>query len=282
MGRNNKKNKKELLILFSGGLDSYLLYKLWEKEYSKTHNLTCVFYDIGQPYAQKEMESIENLIDKNLIDTSKIKFRSIDWLSEKPHLNGKKGSLSGNIFIPGRNSVLATLAACQYLPDEIWMGALKGEDHEQSTDKNETFRTLWNSQMQYVLNKKIKLKFPFIERKWGKYELIRWALKNGESLDNLENTSSCLNGESGKCGKCIVCLRRWGIFMQLTGLSAKYNTHPMRYEKNLEVILEMIKGEKGELCHYDEYRRREIIPAAMQYFEAKSITNLEEIINSLI
>lgn len=275
---------KTILLLYSGGLDSYLLYKLWESEYP-SHNLICLNYNLGQEYADKELHSIHKLIQSGEVDGNKFVFKNIDWLDDSSTLIGKENSLSGNIIIPGRNAVLATLAACNYLPDEIWMGALKGEDHEKSTDKNETFRTLINSQLQYVLQKNIEVRFPFIERKMGKYEIVDWALNDLKiPLETLTSTSSCLSGESGNCGKCVVCFRRWGIFYSLTGMTENYNVHPMADINNLKMLYAMVKYELqlDKSCHYDEYRRREIIPGALRYFSTTSLRTVLDNIYPII
>lgn len=262
-------NNKKIVICFSGGLDSFLLYKLYTHQYSE-YECKCIFYDIGQPYLDKEIQSIK----KSAIP---VEIRKIDWLNNQSKMISKNGSLSGDIIIPGRNAVLATLAACQEQPDEIWMGALQGEIHDKSTDKNYEFIDRWNYLMQYVLQINVKLRFPFADMGFGKYEMIEWALQNNfVTKEQLLQTSSCLSGESGKCGKCIVCLRRWGIFNQF-GFDEQYNIFPLNVPENLKVIKEMIQGEMGLKCHYDEFRRREIIPSVLKYYN-KSVNEINEII----
>lgn len=263
--------RKKIAICFSGGLDSFLLWKLYEAEYVNTHDCICIFYNIGQPYYEKELLAIKT-------SNIPVTFRTVEWLNNDSSLIGKAGSLSGNIIIPGRNAVLATLAATQELPDEIWMGALQGEIHDKSTDKNYTFINKWNELMQYVLQYPIQLKFPFADRNFGKFEVIEWALQNKfVTKEELISTSSCLSGDSGKCGKCVVCFRRWGIFHQFN-FSEEYNTHPLLVHENKLILLEMIKGELGEQCHYDAFRRRELIPAALNYYNCNNVTQLKEFI----
>lgn len=252
--------KRNIIICYSGGLDSFLLWQLYKHQYSNTNNCKCIFYDIGQPYVNKELKSIKD-------SGVEVQIKKIDWLDNNSKMIGKEGSLSGDIIIPGRNALLATMAACQEQPDEIWMGALQGEIHEKSTDKNYKFLDKWNNLMQYVLQKNVVLKFPFADMGFGKFEVIEWALKNAYvTKEQLINTSSCLSGEDGKCGKCVVCFRRWGIFYQL-GFSEEYTVFPLSAPQNKMMIIEMIKGELGEKCHYDEYRRRELIPAILKYWD---------------
>lgn len=260
-------NKRNIIICYSGGLDSFLLWQLYKHEYDlNTHSCKCIFYDIGQPYLNKELQSIKD-------SGVSVEIKKIDWLDNTSKLIGKEGSLSGDIIIPGRNALLATMVACQEQPDEIWMGALQGEIHEKSTDKNYKFLEKWNNLMQYVLQKDITLRFPFADMGFGKFEVIDWALKNGYvTKQQLIQTSSCLSAENGKCGQCVVCFRRWGIFYQL-GFSETFNVFPLTVHQNKMMINEMIKGELGEKCHYDEFRRRELMPAVLKYYDC----NLDEL-----
>lgn len=263
--------RKKIAICFSGGLDSFLLWKLYEINFSETHDCVCVFYNIGQPYYDKELLAINQ-------SNIPVTIRNVEWLTDESSLIGKPGSLSGNIIIPGRNAVLATLIATQELPDEIWMGALQGEIHEKSTDKNYTFVEKWNSLMQYVLQSQVTLKFPFADMGFGKFEVIEWALLNKFTTpEELMTTSSCLSGNAGKCGECVVCFRRWGIFHQFN-LFEGYTTHPLTVDANRKILLEMIEGELGHQCHYDAFRRRELVPAALQYYKC-DILQLKQILS---
>jgi 7-cyano-7-deazaguanine synthase in queuosine biosynthesis len=169
-------------------------------------------------------------------------------------------SLSGNIFIPGRNLALATLAACTYLPSELWLGALRGETHAEATDKNFVFASNSSRLLTYVLRPFLpedapstRVRLPLAEHGLNKLTATKWALDNGISKETLMATSSCLSGVSGNCGECIVCLRRWGIFKQL-GFEEQYNTHPLSVPHNLEIIEKLKNG-----TNYD--RQVEILPA---------------------
>jgi len=242
----------KILILYSGGLDSFVMKKLAETKYPDAE-IEYVWYDIGQGYNYKEQRALPGFVDK----------KKVDWLTPNQKLVAKSDSKSGSIIIPGRNAVLAILGASQYLPDEIWMGALLGETHKGSTDKNYVFLKHMNEMLAYVYSpfkKNITLKFPLADEGFGKFESVQWAYKHGATIEELIGTSSCLSSEEGNCGHCVVCCRRWGIFSQL-GFTEEYNIHPMKVKSNLEMVIEMLKG-----THYDEYRKREILPAVKNYF----------------
>lgn len=241
--------KKKIVILYSGGLDSLIM-----KRYAEVHNpdvdVICVWYDIGQAYARKEEAVLPSFVIKH----------KLDWLESDTVLVGKEGSASGNIFIPGRNLVLATAVACNYLPDEVWMGALLGEMHEDSTDKNYKFAVMASNTLTYVLSPfkatGVKVKFPLADANFNKLRAVEWAVKNGVTVADILKSSSCLSGEAGNCGACVVCFRRWGIFKQLGIVGEIYNVDPLTVDANLDMVGEMLHG-----THYDDDRKSEILPA---------------------
>ena len=245
---------KKILILYSGGLDSFVMRKLAHQKYGEK-NTTCVFWDFGQPYAEKEKKALPDdvIIEK------------FNWLSKNYNPSGKEGSLSGNIIIDGRNMVLAIITSAKYLGhDEIWLGALLGEMHKQSTDKNRTFQEKINDLMLYVygVEKAPKLVYPLADLYFNKVREVQWAYNNGVTVEQLYKTSSCLTaGDTGKCGQCVACFRRWGVFKQLGIPDYDYDIDPLKAQSNIKMALEMMKGEFEQECHYDEHRRDEIIPA---------------------
>ena len=251
-------DKKKVVILYSGGLDSFIMKKLAEAKFPHL-DLKLVHFDIGQDYSEKEMNAIKN-------SGFDVEIRKVEWLSKGQELSGKQENNSGNIFIPGRNMILSSLAASIYMADEVWMGGLKGEDHAGATDKNKTFIDKTNELWSYVyspFDTVPKLVFPLIEENWGKFEAVKWAFDSGNaSVDELKTTSSCLSGEEGNCGHCVVCARRKYIFKQL-GFHEDYNKDPLTGEDNLKMIIEMLETKPGtpdSEVHYDQWRRREIIP----------------------
>jgi 7-cyano-7-deazaguanine synthase in queuosine biosynthesis len=237
---------KNITILYSGGLDSFALWHLARCEH-KDANVRCLFFDIGQPYIEKEKAALPNYVE----------VRKVDWLSIDDNTQGKDNP-SGSIYVPGRNLVLLTLASAITLPDELWLGALAGEVHDRASDKNYQFLDKAQTVIEYALRDfcpDIKLRFPFADRGWNKLHVVQWLLSNGVHPSAITATSSCLSGCQGNCGDCVVCLRRWGIFTQL-GLSETYNIHPLESTSNRKVLREMLVG-----SYYDEFRKDEVLPA---------------------
>lgn len=264
----------KICILYSGGLDSLIMKRYAEVMFPDAE-VQLLYYDIGHGYNYKEIEVLPDNVE----------IKKVDWLNVKDTTVSKDGTNSGNIFIPGRNLVFAVLAACQELPDLIWMGALLGETHHASTDKNFTFIQKINDTLQYVLapfydeDKTVAVDFPLANAGMGKYEAVEWFLENGGTLEEVTESSSCLYDEEGKCGRCVVCFRRWGILYDLLGHEEKCNVHPINDmdPANRKCVQEMIRGEMGEDCHYDKYRRREIIPALLKFHNVASIEELADI-----
>lgn len=237
----------KILILYSGGLDSLIMKRFAEVKYP-TAEISMVWYDIGQEYAAKELAALPTDVD----------VLKLDWLTPNQQLESKDSS-SGNIFIPGRNLVLACAAACKYLPDEVWLGALQGEIHDKATDKNYQFLGEASRTLSYVLSpykpNGVKVRFPLAEAGLNKLTATDWAIGNGITRQQILSSSSCLSGEKGNCGHCVVCFRRWGIFKQL-GFSETYNVDPLSVKANEDIAYEMLYG-----SYYDEHRCSEIVPA---------------------
>jgi len=245
-----------ILILYSGGLDSLIMKRYAEVNYPDA-SVTCVFYNIGQAYAHKEIAALPDYVVQ----------RELPWL-DGAGTASKEGSASGDIYIPGRNMLLATAAACMYLPDEIWMGALQGEMHDNATDKNFAFLARMNDALGYVLSpfkKNVRVRFPLAEAEMNKLRAVEWALAHGVSETTIKASSSCLSGEDGNCGKCVVCLRRWGIFRQLGIPEEQYNVNPLYTQELHDLAHAMVEGD-----HYDEDRKSEILPALPEDYFGKA------------
>jgi len=217
---------KKIVILYSSGLDSRILYLKALHEHPNSE-IKLLYWDHGHNAAKSEIHRLP----------SNAHVRKVEWLDKVNGLYEKKGDPSGPIYIPGRNLVFAVLTACQELPDEIWLGGLHEENHPGATDKNDEFIRLTEQVVNYVLSPfkdNIKIRIPLAEAKLTKYKATKWALANGASSFALMATISCYQQESSDatkpCGNCKQCMRRYLIFKDL-GFEEKYEEHPIESKK---------------------------------------------------
>lgn len=211
--------QKKIVVLYSSGLDS-LIMLLLAKAQNPDAEIKCLYYKHG---ADSEAEEISRLPDY-------VEVRNIDWLGDKIKPVAKKEDpFAGAIYIPGRNLIFSALAACQELPDEIWMGTLVDECNPKGTDKNEKFRSMTSEVLTYVLSPfidEVAVKFPFVELNWTKVDAVGWALKNGLSEKDIKNTVSCWHHKGQPCGRCKQCFKRNLVFA-LNGMQEQYEQDPL-------------------------------------------------------
>ena len=239
----------KIVILYSSGLDSYLLYQ-YAKIYYPEAEVKCLYYKHGA-----EAEEIEILKLPKYVDV-----RTIDWLSDeiKP-LAKKDDPFAGAIYIPGRNLIFSSLAACQEIPDEIWMGTVWDEDNEKGTDKNEKFRNDTSRLLSYVLSpflSDVKIRFPFVEEGWTKLDCLIWALNNNIQPNDITNTVSCwIQRGDVPCGTCKQCFKRALNFLSVD-LKENYFVDPI-YSDSGKKYIEMYLSSNS--TNRDEMNVKKII-----------------------
>lgn len=250
----------KISILYSGGLDSYIMYRMALIMHPEAH-IRCIYYDHGQPVAKREIAGLPDFVE----------VRRIDWLDENKKPVAQPGRREGAIMIPGRNLVFGTLLACQELPDEIWIGALHGETHAKGTDKNWIFLEHLNRTINYVLGpfryyQPITVRFPLAEKNLDKRSSVAWALENGCTIDELKSTRSCHSGETDRCGNCIQCFKRWCVFGS-NGFSEEYDIHPLLSEFGRQFTFDLFNCEAGNDSYYEKDTRWELLPYLIKQYE---------------
>lgn len=249
---------KSIVILYSSGLDSFIMKKLAEKTYPDA-DIKCIYFKHGAPSETQELWYLP----------ADVEVRCLDWLNdERTPVSKKSNPLVGPIYIPGRNMIFALLAACQDLPDEIWLGPLVDECNDLATDKNEIFREKCNDIMNYVLSpfkEEIKLVFPFVERGWRKIECVKWALENGVTKEVLLDTVSCSFHDGEKaCGECFQCLKRRLVFLNCGIDVVESYTDPLENDFGQKIIEEILfKGMSGQITDIDEQNMFDMIKAIL-------------------
>jgi 7-cyano-7-deazaguanine synthase in queuosine biosynthesis len=225
---------RKIVILYSGGLDSFLLKKYAETEYPDTE-IKCVYYKHGADAEVKEIERLPDFVE----------VRNVDWLGNNIRAMPKKDDpFAGAIYIPGRNLVFTVLAASQELPDEVWMGTVWDEDNDKATDKNENFRKGTSELLSYVLSPfldSVKIRYPFVENGWSKEDCVNWALyTKAATKEEIINTVSCWHQKANEpCGQCKQCFKRYFVFL-LNGFSEDYLVNPAFSRYGQELLIKYI------------------------------------------
>jgi len=193
------------ILLFSGGLDSYMLWHLLKKP-------ATAYVMIEAPYELAELAAIDRLenLDRDL-NVQRIYGPAVGTYEEPDG------------HIPYRNLLFATTVAATCLPSTIYLGALAGET---SRDKSGKFLANTSALLTYTEKRRVRLTAPF--RHLTKTQLLRRFLVDHEHLiPILRQTRSCYRPTPGGlgCGCCMACFRRW-VAMYHNGIEESYVNPP--------------------------------------------------------
>lgn len=228
---------KKIVILYSGGLDSRIMLHLAQ---TQGYDAKCIYYRHGADSEQREIETLPDYVE----------VKTVDWLGDRIKPVAKADDpFAAAIYIPGRNLVFSVLAACQELPDEVWMGTLVDEMTVQGTDKNLKFKSMATEVLSYVLSpfkERVQVVFPLADRMWTKIDSVKWALENGLTKDQLRDTVSCWHHKGLPCGKCKQCFKREMIFA-LNGFHENYASYsPLNSQFGLELLKQYLQHPKDQ------------------------------------
>lgn len=180
------------VLLYSGGMDSWLISKLWNPDVK-------LFIRIHTPNNEAEYLKVKDDPTVTIIECDLSKY-------EMPEVN---------FFLPLRNLIFVTLAS--YYGDTICLGATGSSTH---FDKNLTFASKAEDVINYLLSESDKVKFQNIKiempfKDTSKVELLKLYLEQGGDIQEAyDSTCSCYEpSEDGKpCGYCISCLSKFVAF----------------------------------------------------------------------
>lgn len=175
------------VLLYSGGLDSYCLSKLYDYD-------ILLFVNLGTADNQKELELVKN--------NSKVKIVHLplsDWELD-------------NKIIPFRNNFLVLLAA--QFGNEITIGATAGDT---TKDKDYVFKSQMEGILNYFAIDKHKVnvqEYPYIVhmpfKDISKTEIVRRYYEEWNAyIDLFTESRSCYDSGDKECGKCRSCLRKY-------------------------------------------------------------------------
>lgn len=221
------------VLLYSGGMDSWLIDKLWKPDIK-------LYVNMHTEYSQQEIERLPT--DVKVVDF--------------PYLN--QYSLPNSI-IPLRNLYLYCIAANEtgFEDVSICLGALNGD---RINDKTQEFADRLNDLLQYLYQpqqsqpgRNIHIVMPYKQN--SKRELCEEYVRQGGTLREIyEKSFTCYHPEDGhECLSCKACFRKAIPFivagMQFTNDEKR---KIIKYMNNY-VLLNMDdftknKGKEGEDC----------------------------------
>ena len=179
------------VLLYSGGMDSWLIDKLWKPDVK-------LFFNIGTSNSDHELERIRKQKDVEIIDLPLARFEQKE----------------NNYFLPLRNLHFVVYAA--HFGDTICLGATGSSTHR---DKNEVFGTLSENAINYLLQEgnndyhPVKIVMPY--RNKSKTEILgEYLYKGGDINKCYEETFSCYNPrpDGTPCMQCTSCLSKFAAF----------------------------------------------------------------------
>ena len=177
------------VLLYSGGMDSWLIDKLWKPD-------TKVFFDIGTANSNYELERVKNEPNVEIVKLPLSRF-------EQPQ---------NNYYLPLRNLHFVTYAA--HFGDVICLGATGSSTHK---DKNEVFANLAENTINYLLEEEgrlpVKIVMPY--RNVSKTDILAEYLAQGGDIQRCyDETFSCYSPkqDGSPCMKCTSCQSKFTAF----------------------------------------------------------------------
>ena len=184
------------VLLYSGGMDSWLIDKLWKPDIK-------LFIRIHTANNELEYQRLCYLMEKGYVDKDSVKIVEMDLsMFERA---------DQNYFLPLRNLHFVTMAA--HFGDEICLGATGSSTH---FDKTLPFAEKASDVISYLQSEKgegpVKIVLPFKDT--TKTELLRMYIEQGGDINKAyEQTVSCYTPCDGKpCMSCTSCTSKFVAF----------------------------------------------------------------------
>lgn len=197
-----------VLVVYSGGLDSYTLLNKAMKKFDRIEAIT---FNYGQKHNKEIEYAKSNCVELNIkhevvnLDLENILAGSaLVGDIDIPEGNYDKEKMKQTI-VPNRNMIMISVAASLVIKNDIeylWYAAHSG-DHEIYPDCRPEFIDKMAAVLEICDYHKIKFEAPF--QNLSKNEIVATGLSMG--LD-YSKTWTCYEGKEKPCGKCSACLER--------------------------------------------------------------------------
>lgn len=176
-----------MILLVSGGLDSFIASKYLEKHNNYPKHL---YIDYRGKYTTKELAVCQDLYQNLQVDSS-LDFRGME-----------RGTKS---FIKNRNAHFA-LVGSNYDKIIVMAGLL---DDNVGDKSQEAFKKMGDL-LSEINTGEYQVISPFWRK--TKSDIIKWYLDNDFPITDLLDTTSCYDPTELFCGKCPSCFRKWCAF----------------------------------------------------------------------
>lgn len=199
---NHDTLRRRRIQLFSGGLDSYILWHLLDKP-------EAVYVCYGHKYQHRELDTISAL--------QKIEPELSVTVLDGPQVGSLERS---DGHIPHRNLLLVTTAVATLDPEIVYIGALRGEA---SRDKSYRFLRRTTRLLSFG-EQPVKVLSP--SKRYTKTQLVKKFLKQfPNKVEQLAVTRSCYADSEIPCGRCVACFKRW-VAMTNNDIEERYQVSP--------------------------------------------------------
>lgn len=222
------------VLLYSGGMDSYIAYHYLK---AQGKNPACLYVDLGHRYSMRE----QGALTQTSMRMPGAKF----FVEHSVNLGNFEAP---DAFIPLRNSFLAHVGSLY--ADNVHLVVQKGEMN--IPDRSEAFFKSTSEYLTQLHGKPITVSTPFSTM--TKVDMVKWYIEAGLPLQGLLDTTSCYSGFVYPCGKCGACFRRW-VALSLNGIEEYYTEDPWDTDLAKSYL------EKGQAGFYGSGRDEEILEA---------------------
>jgi len=221
----NPNSNKNVVIIYSGGMDSYTVLHQAIRDGYCVHALS---FNYGQKHS-KELEYAKAVTEKLNVEHKIVDITSINQLIggsaltdnvEMPEGHYEEESMKQTV-VPNRNMILLSLAvgyAVSIDAEAVYFGAHSG-DHAIYPDCRTEFVHAMNDVCKIANYSPVEVRAPYL--KASKIEILAQGL--AMNLDYSE-TWTCYNGRAQACGKCGACQER------LEAFRLNKATDPLEYE----------------------------------------------------
>lgn len=216
---------KKVVIIYSGGMDSYTVLHLMRHRGFDVH---AVSFNYGQRH-NKELVYAKNVTQKYNIEHKVVDISSINQLLggssltsniDVPEGHYAQASMKQTV-VPNRNMIMLSMAvgyAVSINAEAVYFGAHSG-DHAIYPDCRTEFVNAMNDVCKIANYDPVEIRAPFLQN--NKIDILAEGLALG--LDYNE-TWTCYNGRVKACGKCGACQERLEAFARNDA------TDPLQYE----------------------------------------------------